>query len=275
MRPSSACTPNRTLDEADARGRHHPLRGPPHPPARSRARSPTIATPHPRFGGTAGPSASAAARSRASTPTASTSSCASRAASTIHSHLRMTGSWGVHRDGQRWRALAAPRVARPAPGRQRGRPVRRPGARAAHRVAHALRPPARAARPRHPRARASTSASSCAACARTTRRAPIGDALLDQRTIAGIGNLWKSEGCFAARSTPGARPARSPTTRRSRSSARCGRGCSSPRGTASRTRHRAIYAQAGRPCPRCGAPIHSRGQGDDNRTTYWCPGCQT
>jgi endonuclease-8 len=39
-------------------------------------------------------------------------------------------------------------------------------------------------------------------------------------------------------------------------------------------RHRVVYAQAGRPCPRCGAPIRSRGQGDDNRLTYWCPGCQ-
>ena len=38
--------------------------------------------------------------------------------------------------------------------------------------------------------------------------------------------------------------------------------------------HRVIYAQAGRPCPRCGEPIRSRGQGDDNRITYWCAGCQ-
>jgi endonuclease-8 len=38
--------------------------------------------------------------------------------------------------------------------------------------------------------------------------------------------------------------------------------------------HRRIYGRAGRPCPRCGAPIRSRGQGDDNRTTYWCEACQ-
>jgi endonuclease-8 len=37
---------------------------------------------------------------------------------------------------------------------------------------------------------------------------------------------------------------------------------------------RAVYRRAGRPCPRCGGPIRSRGQGDDNRTAYWCPGCQ-
>ena len=38
--------------------------------------------------------------------------------------------------------------------------------------------------------------------------------------------------------------------------------------------HRRIYGRAGRPCPRCGERIRSRGQGDDNRTTYWCPVCQ-
>ena len=43
---------------------------------------------------------------------------------------------------------------------------------------------------------------------------PIGDALLDQRTIAGIGNMWKAEGCFEAAIDPGARPAPSPTPRR-------------------------------------------------------------
>ena len=37
---------------------------------------------------------------------------------------------------------------------------------------------------------------------------------------------------------------------------------------------RRVYRRAGRPCPRCGAPIRSRGQGDDNRTAYWCPSCQ-
>jgi endonuclease-8 len=35
-----------------------------------------------------------------------------------------------------------------------------------------------------------------------------------------------------------------------------------------------VHRMVGRPCPRCGARIRSRGQGDANRTTYWCPGCQ-
>jgi formamidopyrimidine-DNA glycosylase len=37
---------------------------------------------------------------------------------------------------------------------------------------------------------------------------------------------------------------------------------------------RRVYKHSGRPCPRCGTPIRSRGQGDANRTTYWCTGCQ-
>jgi len=36
-----------------------------------------------------------------------------------------------------------------------------------------------------------------------------------------------------------------------------------------------IYRRAGEPCPRCGTRLESRAQGDDARTTYWCPRCQT
>jgi endonuclease-8 len=103
---------------------------------------------------------------------------------------------------------------------------------------------------------------------------PIGDALLDQRTIAGIGNLWKCEGCFDAAVDPW-RPTGDVsddealrvvrlTRPRMQQSARDGYQVRGP----------AIYGRVGRPCPRCGARIRSRGQGDDNRTTYWCPGCQ-
>ncbi len=37
---------------------------------------------------------------------------------------------------------------------------------------------------------------------------------------------------------------------------------------------RAIYRAAGRPCPRCRTLVEAWGQGDDNRTAYWCPTCQ-
>lgn len=103
---------------------------------------------------------------------------------------------------------------------------------------------------------------------------PLGDALLDQRNVAGIGNIWKAEGCWEARIDPWRRLATvtdddavaiiESVRPRMQRSATLG--------------HRAIqarvYGHAGQPCPRCGTRIAARGQGDANRTTYWCPGCQ-
>jgi len=105
---------------------------------------------------------------------------------------------------------------------------------------------------------------------------PIGDALLDQRVIAGIGNLWKAEGCFEAGIDPWRRTGDvsdeevlriiRATRPRMQESARVGM----------QDRFRVVYGLAGQPCPRCGTAsnIRARGQGDDNRTTYWCPRCQ-
>jgi formamidopyrimidine-DNA glycosylase len=36
----------------------------------------------------------------------------------------------------------------------------------------------------------------------------------------------------------------------------------------------AVYKRAGQPCLRCSSRIRARGQGANNRITYWCPGCQ-
>jgi endonuclease-8 len=102
----------------------------------------------------------------------------------------------------------------------------------------------------------------------------IGDALLDQRTIAGIGNLWKSEGCFAAGIDPW-RPVAKVSDEEALAIVRETR----PRMQASaadgkQDRWRQIYNAAGRPCPRCGGLIKRHGQGDSNRPTFWCPSCQ-
>jgi endonuclease-8 len=105
---------------------------------------------------------------------------------------------------------------------------------------------------------------------------PIGDALLDQRILAGIGNLWKVEGCFLARIDPWRRTGDvsdeevldilHATRPRMQESARTGM----------QDQFKVVYGTSGQPCPRCGelSTIHSRGQGDDNRITYWCPRCQ-
>lgn len=100
----------------------------------------------------------------------------------------------------------------------------------------------------------------------------IGDALLDQRLVAGIGNLWRAESLWRARISPwkalgDATDAEilvvlAEANRLMRSSVTTGR------------EERNVYRHAGRPCPRCRSTIDSRGQGDDNRTAYWCPICQ-
>jgi endonuclease VIII len=105
---------------------------------------------------------------------------------------------------------------------------------------------------------------------------PIGDSLLDQRILAGIGNLWKVEGCFDAGIDPWRRTGDVSdeevlrilrlTRPRMQQSARDGM----------QERFKVVYGTVGQDCPRCGklSKIRSRGQGDDNRVTYWCPRCQ-
>ena len=105
------------------------------------------------------------------------------------------------------------------------------------------------------------------------RREPsrgIGDALLDQRLVAGIGNLWKVEALWHARVSPW-RPVGTLSDEELRAvlehAARLMRG--SVDGV---RRPPAVYR---RPvCPRCGGRIRSRGQGDANRISYWCGVCQ-
>jgi len=103
-------------------------------------------------------------------------------------------------------------------------------------------------------------------------RRELGDALLDQRLVAGIGNLWKAEALWRARVSPWLRLGEASDEALERvltEAARLMR-----RSLDGGRQERAIYRRAGRPCPRCGEPIRSRGQGDDNRTAYWCPRCQ-
>jgi endonuclease VIII len=104
---------------------------------------------------------------------------------------------------------------------------------------------------------------------------PIGDALLDQRTIAGIGNLWKVEGCFEAGIDPWRRAGDVSDAEALAIVAACRPRMQQSALDGRQDRHRRIYNAAGRPCPRCGTPILASGQWEDNRTTYWCPSCQT
>jgi len=104
---------------------------------------------------------------------------------------------------------------------------------------------------------------------------PIGDALLDQRTLAGIGNLWKVEACFARGIDPW-RVVGEVSDEEALGLVRWARpGMRESAANGTQSRFKRIYGTSGKPCPRCGTGISQRGQWDDNRPTYWCPGCQS
>lgn len=96
----------------------------------------------------------------------------------------------------------------------------------------------------------------------------LGEALLDQRLVAGIGNMWRAEALFRARLSPWrALGEVSDGDLRAVLAAAAG-AMRAPRG------RRSVYRRAGRPCPRCGTRIRAAQQGEAARTAYWCPSCQ-
>jgi endonuclease-8 len=111
---------------------------------------------------------------------------------------------------------------------------------------------------------------------------PLGEALLDQRAVAGIGNVVKSEVCFLERLDPWAPVGDVPETslRAALVTARrvlqsnVGGGARVTTGVSAPGRSLWVYGRAGRPCRRCGTLIAARRQGEQARMTYWCPRCQ-
>ncbi len=171
----------------------------------------------------------------------------------IHSHLKMEGAWHVHPRGQRWRrpAYQARAVLRTADHEavdlladdfDREEAIRRLAA--------------------HP-------------------DETIGSALLDQRLIAGIGNVFRSEICFLRRVLP-TRPVGEvdlgPVVDLSRRLLWANR-MRSARTTTGNTSPNArmwVYGRHGRLCRRCATPV-KRGELESpggERSVYWCPRCQ-
>jgi endonuclease VIII len=192
---------------------------------------------------------------------------------TLHSHLRMTGHWGVYSRGRRWGR--SPRRAWLVLRTEDHEVVQFDGpvlelltdsrTRFDQRIA-ALGPDLVAA-----------DFDEQAFLRRLREADPtrgIGEALLDQRKLAGVGNLWKSEGCFLAGIDPWRRIG-DLTDQQALAPVRAIRPLmqeAARRGSHSRDLF--VHDRAGLPCRRCGTTIRARGQGDDNRTTYWCPRCQ-
>jgi len=121
----------------------------------------------------------------------------------------------------------------------------------------------------------------------------IGDVLLHQEVLAGVGNVFKSEICFVCSVNPFCRVAalsRSEVAALIQTAQRLVAANvleDSPdrivtyRGQQRRTTHRSdpseslwVYGRRREPCRRCGEPIRSRCQGPDARVTFWCGNCQ-
>jgi endonuclease-8 len=197
----------------------------------------------------------------------------------VHSHLGMTGSWHLYAPGEPWQkperraALVietgqavcvcfSPKTLEllTADGLRRHEHLRRLGP-------DLLGPPPDEAEVlRRFRARDAV---------------PIGEALLDQTIVCGIGNVYKSEVLFVERVDPFTAVGALGDADLLRLVAR-GRELllknvgGYPRKTRFRpggSRHW-VYGRNGRPCYACGGPIRVRRQGEQGRTTYWCPACQ-
>ncbi|MFF1381296.1 Fpg/Nei family DNA glycosylase [Streptomyces sp. NPDC058308] len=113
---------------------------------------------------------------------------------------------------------------------------------------------------------------------------PLGEALLDQRNLAGIGNVFKSEVCFILGVTPWLpigelseeTAARLPALSKKLLEANRHRSDRTTTGRDLTGQRLFVYGRAPRPCLRCGTPVRRGEQGDGSRSrpTYWCPSCQ-
>jgi endonuclease-8 len=104
---------------------------------------------------------------------------------------------------------------------------------------------------------------------------PLGELLLDQRIVSGIGNIWRCEALFVEGLNPWT--PLSAVTDEQLDALVSTAGHLMQASVASRTGApdgRSVYRRAGRPCPRCRTPVKSRRQGEQGRTAYWCPTCQ-
>lgn len=207
---------------------------------------------------------------------------------TLQTHMRMTGSWHLYRTQERWRkpahlvralvevpdwvavCFAAPVVRtyrRDHPGGALGTGI--------DPVAH-LGPDL---------CLADADLDGCLDRMATLvdQRDEIGAVLMDQRIACGVGNVYKSEVLFACGVDPFRSVADLPIDMRRTLLASAHRLLRANLGIGPRTTidpgrrsgQVAVYGRQRQPCRRCGTPIRMRRQGDQARSTYWCPTCQT
>ena len=199
---------------------------------------------------------------------------------TLRTHLRMTGSWHRYRPGERWRL-----------------PERRATVvlRTDHAVAVCFDCPTAELLTDAGLARSKAltglgpdllgpafDANAALANLRERGNVAVGEALLDQRLLAGIGNVVRNEVLFMERVNPLSRVESLSETELQRIVAAAQRVLRSAARDGNRTttgdRRRGarlwVYSRAGRPCRRCGTRIEVSRQGELPRLIYWCPSCQ-
>ncbi|WP_405745205.1 DNA glycosylase [Streptomyces sp. NBC_01525] len=198
---------------------------------------------------------------------------------TLHSHLRMDGAWRIHTPGERWRGGPAHQI-RAVLG-------------TAHRTAVGYRLPVLELIPTADEARVvghlgpdplgpDWDPEEALRRLLTTPERPLGEALLDQRNLAGIGNVYRCELCFVLGASPWLPvgqfpdPARAPALARRLLEANKNHPARRTVPGARPDRRLWVHGRADRPCHRCGTLVRHRAQGPtaDERVTYWCPTCQ-
>jgi endonuclease VIII len=208
----------------------------------------------------------------------------------LRTHMRMNGSWHIYRRGERWqRSRSAMRIVIATEDFEAvgfNIPV-------AEFIREASLGRAADLRQLGPDVLSETfDAAKAAEHLRARADAPIADALLNQRVLAGLGNVYKSEVLFMCRINPF-------TLIRDLTDTECESIVEAARrvlaanvkedvplmttyGGLRRTTNRAdpkarlwVYGRARLPCRRCGTPIAVRKQGAEARLTYWCPKCQS
>jgi endonuclease-8 len=191
----------------------------------------------------------------------------------LHSHLRMTGSWHVYSTGERWQRPASQARATLTCGTRVAvcfnAPVVEllaPGAEANHPSLSGLGPDV-LARP-----------VDLDEIRRRVRRrppeTPLGELLLDQRVVAGIGNIWRCEALFLEGRSPWSPLSSVTDAELDAIVSTAARVMTESLGALAGRPQRWVYRRTGRPCRRCGTLVRSLAQGEQARMAYWCPACQ-
>lgn len=195
----------------------------------------------------------------------------------LRTHLRMTGSWHRYRPGERWRRPEArARVVIEVPGAV-AVCFDAPVVELFEQRAEAVHPGLALGPDLLSRGWSEADTVEAARRLRDPGRAgwSISRALLDQRAVAGIGNIWRNETLFAERVDPCTPVGALDDATIGRLVEAARRLLAQSAGLAPGRSPMYVYRRAGRPCRRCGTLVRSRPPTTEMpRTTYWCPRCQ-